>query len=316
MKIDPSHLEMLYAIVERGGLTEGAELLGKSQPSVSRTVAMLERRVGVHLFEPSKRPLQPTELCVALAAEGRKVFQAGRDSAELLARFRQGRAGALRVGGTPVFLDGVISGMIAGFQNEHPNVRIDQSYGYASDIAPKVHDGVLDLAILPMRQSSIPDGLDFHQILPGRNVIACGVGHPLSRRRSVKLSEIAPFPWIAPPVDSPLYHDLRAVLDGIGVRDIKVSFSGGSLSAVVSILSGSDALTVLPFSVVFLMRRHNLISALPVRIGDSDRHLGILTATDRPLRPVAKRFAQFIRGEFENLSSSIQRVGQDSVWRP
>ncbi|MEM6422898.1 MAG: LysR family transcriptional regulator, partial [Pseudomonadota bacterium] len=45
MRIDPSHLEMLYAIVERGGLTEGAELLGKSQPSVSRSLSMLEERL-------------------------------------------------------------------------------------------------------------------------------------------------------------------------------------------------------------------------------------------------------------------------------
>ena len=194
-----------------------------------------------------KRPLQPTELCLALAGEGRKVHQAGRESAELLTRFRQGRAGAVRVGGTPVFLDGVISGMIAAFQNEHPDVRIDQSYGYAAEIAPKVKDGVLDLAILPMRRSTIPDGLDFEQILPGRNVIACGAGHPLTRSRTVKLQEIAHYPWIAPPIDSPLYHDLRAVLDGIGVRDIKISFSGGSLSAVVSILSGfgrSDGIAV------------------------------------------------------------------------
>ena len=39
MKLDSEHLEILAMVVERGGLTEGAEALGKSQPSVSRTMA-------------------------------------------------------------------------------------------------------------------------------------------------------------------------------------------------------------------------------------------------------------------------------------
>lgn len=72
MKLDPRHLEILAAIVEAGGLTEGAALLGKSQPSVSRSVALLEDRVGEPLFLPTRRPLQPTELGLALAQEGQK----------------------------------------------------------------------------------------------------------------------------------------------------------------------------------------------------------------------------------------------------
>ena len=59
MKLDSEHLEILAAIVEQGGLTEGAEALGKSQPSVSRSVALLEARIGLPLFEPGRRPLRP-----------------------------------------------------------------------------------------------------------------------------------------------------------------------------------------------------------------------------------------------------------------
>lgn len=307
---------MLFAIVDRGGLTEGAELLGKSQPSLSRSLGKLEERVGAPLFEPGRRPLQPTELGLALAAEGKKIFQAVRDSSAVWEQFRRGKSGAVRVGGMPVFLDGVISPMIAEFQVAHPGIRIDQSYGYAGDLLPRLKEGLLDLAILPMRPASIPEGFVYDQILPGRNVIACRSGHPLIRRGVVKLSEIARFPWIAPPADSPLYHDLRAVLEGIGAKDFKVSFSGGSLSAVVNILTGSDTLTVLPFSVVFMMRRQNSVSALPIRIGDPDRHLGIVHYEARSPSPPVKRFAAYIRSEFETLASSITRVGQDAIWRP
>lgn len=307
---------MLFAIVEKGGLTEGAEMLGKSQPSLSRSLSTLEDRIGAALFEKDRRPLRPTELGLALAAEGRKIYQAGRGSSAILAQYKDGKIGAVRVGGTPFFLDGVISGMLAGFQYERPDVRIDQVYGYMNDLIPRLEDNVLDLAILPMRASSIPPGYDFEQILPGRNVIACRAGHPLARRGSVKLADIGQYLWIAPPVDSPLYQDLRAVLKEIGIKDFKVSFTGGSLSATVNILTGSDALTVLPFSVVFMMRNQHSVSALSIRIGDPDRHLGILTKSKSELKPAARKVRNHIRQEFETLSKSITRVSQDTVWRP
>ena len=316
MKIDPRHLEILFAIVEKGGLTEGADLLGKSQPSLSRTLSILEDRIGAALFEPDRRPLRPTELGLALAAEGRKIFEAGRSSAEVLAKYRTGKTGAVRVGGTPFFLDGVISGMLAAFQYQRPDVRIDQVYGYMNELLPKLQDDTLDLAILPLRASSIPDGFAFEQILPGRNVIACRAGHPLTRGGPVKLADVARYPWIAPPADSPLYQDLRTVLKEIGIRDFKVSFTGGSLSATVNILTGSDALTVLPFSVVFMMRNQRAVSALSIRIGDPDRQLGILSRSQPALKPAAQRVKAHIRSEFETLATSITRISQDTVWRP
>ena len=106
MKIDPRHLEILAAIVDGGGLTEGASALGKSQPSVSRSLTMLEQRLGVKLFEPNRRPLQPTEFCLSLAAEGRRILEAGQTAGQLANRFRSGQTGAVRIAGTPVFMDG------------------------------------------------------------------------------------------------------------------------------------------------------------------------------------------------------------------
>lgn len=315
MKFDPRHLEILAAIVDRGGLTEGAEALGKSQPSVSRTLSMLEARVGNRLFEKNKRPLQPTELCLALAAEGRKVLTANKAASDIVRRYLDGRSGMVRVGGSPIFMDGVISGMIAEFQTSHPHVRIDQSYAYAAELVERLEAKTLDVAICPVKPQAIPDGFTFTDILPGRNVIACGATHPVANRSTVTLSDIAPYPWIAPPSNSPLYEDLRSVLDSIGIRDLRVSFSGGSLASIVNILERSDALTVLPYSVVFMLRRQKTLSALSIKIGHPERNLGLLTLADAPLGPTVKRFRQFIAREFATLSETILRHEQNALWR-
>ncbi len=309
MKLDPRHLEILAAIVEAGGLTEGAALLGKSQPSVSRSVSLLEERVGEPLFLPTRRPLQPTELGLALAQEGQRILSAGRHASRVVDEHRQGIAGAVRVAGTPIFMDGVISNVIAEFQAEYPNIRIDQSYGYPTELLSKLSAETLDLAILPMRPADVSDEYEFRQILPGRNVIACRVGHPLARKKEVKLEDITEFSWIAPPANSPLFRDLRNTLDGIGMRDLKISFTGGSLSAVVNVLTGSDSLTVLPFSVVFMMQRQKTLAALPIKIGDPDRHLGCVTLSARSMPASSERVLEFIKQKFEMLDRLICSAG-------
>ncbi len=315
MKIDPRHLEIVAAIVDEGGLTEGAEALSKSQPSVSRTISQLEARVGAPIFTPGKRPLRPTELGLALAEQGRKIREADAAAASIVARYRTGHEGLVRVAGTPIFMDGVITAMLAEFQRSNPNVRVDQSYGYADDLMSRLQNETLDFAVCPLREDAVPEGINFQPIMQGLNVIACRIGHPLARKRGVKLEDIAKYSWIAPPANSPLYRDLRHALKSIGVDDFQISFSGGSLASVVSVLAGSDSLTVLPYSVVFLQRKQRTLTELPLKIGHPDRTLGLLSLSDRISKPAAARLQTFVAGQFQGLANRIMQDQRNALWR-
>lgn len=310
MKIDSEHLEILAVIVEKGGLTEGADALGKSQPSVSRSMALFEERIGLPIFEPGRRPLRPTELGASLARLGSRIRAANQEASVLVRRFRQGLAGRLRVGGSPIFMDGVVSTMIADFQRLHSDVQIDQSYGYLDTLETGLRNGGLDLAILPMHPSQVPLDMEFVPLLSGRNVIACRASHPLTRVKAITLTDIAPYAWIAPPTDSPLYRDLQRALKSIGQEDFRVNFSGGTFASIQSVLTGSDALTVLPYSVVFLSRRSVPLEALPLKIDHPDRQLGLLTVTDRQGPPAVRHFAGFLETECQRLQARMDHEQQ------
>ncbi|MFT4149444.1 MAG: LysR family transcriptional regulator [Paracoccaceae bacterium] len=310
MKLDSEHLEILAVIVEKGGLTEGADALGKSQPSVSRSMALLEERIGLPLFEPGRRPLRPTELGASLARLGARIRAANQEASLLVQRYRQGHAGRLRVGGSPIFMDGVVSTMIAEFQTRNPDVQIDQSYGYLDALAAALRNGALDVAIVPLHASQVPPDMEFTPLLPGRNVIACRAGHPLTRRKAITLADIDPYPWIAPPANSPLYRDLQRALKSIGREDFRVSFSGGTLSSIQSVLTGSDALTVLPYSVVFLSRRTVPLEALPLKIDHPDRQLGLLVPAGRGGPPAVRQIVAHLSTEMQRLQARIDHEQQ------
>ena len=315
MKIDPNHLHILAAIIDAGGLSEGATAVNKSQPSVSRTIAMLETRLGARLFEKGRRPLRATELCLSLAEQGRIIAQASEKTAQMAAHYSGGKSGTARIAGTPIFMDGVIANMLAPFQGAFPQVTIHQSYGYLNELSEQLVAGSIDLAICPVRPDTIPENLAFRPLLRGRNVIACAPTHPLARKSAFKPEDIAKYPWISPPAGSPLYADLRRALNTIGILDIQVSFTGGSLASILSIMAGSNSLTVLPYSVVFMQSHTKLVTTLPVKLEHPERALGLLWSQDRPMRPAVTRFRRYLENEFLGLANRIEQKGRTAVWR-
>ena len=314
MKLDERHLAQLAAVVQHGSVTEGAASLHLTQPAVSRTIAALERRLGEPLFVRGRRPLRPTALGRALAAQGQGILAASRRASETVARHREGLAGLVRLGGTPFFVDALIATMLAGFHRTAPDVRVEQRYGYTGELVRQIRADELDVAVCPVDFVDERSGLAFRELLPGRNVVACGRDHPLVGRRRVAGAELLAHPWIAPPPGSPLFDDLRRMLLALGADEVAVRYAGGSLASVVGYLEASEALAILPHSVVFAHRRGGRITALPFEVEHPPRALGLLSPDAAAASPAVARLLDHLEGEFEALAHLIRRHERAVVW--
>ena len=314
MKFEERHLAQLAAVVEAGGVTEGASWLGLSQPAVSRTLSAMERRLGEPLFEAGRRPLVPTLIGRQLAAHGKVILEASRKASETVASFQRGSLGTVRVGGVPFFMDAWISRMIGEFQTAWPDIRVDQSYGNVPELQGAITSNLLDLAICPLGVVDAGTGFEFTEILPGRNIIACRTGHPLMKRRRIASGDLLAYPWIAPLPGSPLLADLHAILLSIGMTEIAIRYSGGSLMSVLNYLEETEALAVLPHSVVFAFRKSRAVTVLPVKIPQPERSLGILRMAGAPRLPAAERLATHVAAGFRDLRALIQRHEDAVVW--
>ena len=314
MKLDERHLIQLAAVVQAGGVTEGAALVGLSQPAVSRTLSMLEKRLGEPLFVKGRRPLQPTPLGRALADHGQVMLAASRKASDIVANFSQGRSGVVRVGGTPFFMDALISGMIADFQNAYPDVRVDQSYGYLSDLRAAINADRIDLAVCPIDILEEGSGMEFREILPGRNVVACRSTHPLLLRRKLKTSDLLDYPWIAPPPGSPLLEDLRSLLSVAGRHGDQNPLFRRLADQRHQLHEGDRRADRAAAQRGLCLSRDKAITALPVAIPHPERALGLLRLADTLRAPAVDAFAKHIRQGFDNLKHLIKRHEQAVVW--
>jgi DNA-binding transcriptional LysR family regulator len=215
----------------------------------------------------------------------------------------------------PFFMDAMISRIIAAFQNQHPDVDVQQSYGNLTEVGQGLRADQLDLGIVPLGASGEPEGLSFTAILAARNVACCRIGHPLQRSKRLTTADLGRYPWVAPLPGSPLLADLFAIRSSLGSADLDIRYSGGSLLSVINYMSETDALAVLPFSVWFAERKQTQIAVLPVDIPQPQRHLGILRLAGPPTNPAAASFAEFVVHSFETMQQLILRHENAVVWR-
>ena len=67
-------LHVLMTVVQAGSMSKAAALLNTTQPAISRSIAELERTVGVRLLDRNAQGVEPTEYGRALLDGGVAVF--------------------------------------------------------------------------------------------------------------------------------------------------------------------------------------------------------------------------------------------------
>ncbi len=307
MQLDPKHLMILSEIYHAGGFSEAALSLGTSQPGLSRVVKTLEQRIGEPIFFRSRKPLKLTPIGRRLVDQGSAIRTATKRATESVDRIRSGDEGELRIGGTPFFLDGFVSGLIAEFQAERPNVTVQLVHGYPKDLISQLVGDRLDAALTPVDMLDPETGLEFMPLIRGHNVVACRVGHPLRSRKTLSHADLLEFPWVAPPPLSPLSDDLKNALSAVEGGRIEVVASGGGLGSVVNYVVHSNCLTILPHTVVFALRRQGSVSALPVPLDHPNRTLGIITPSTGTMVPAVRRLSEYLKTRMDTMLEHIRQ---------
>ena len=74
-------LHVLMTVVQAGSMSKAATLLNTTQPAVSRSIAVLERTIGVRLLERNSYGVEPTDCGRALLDGGVAAFDELRQAA-------------------------------------------------------------------------------------------------------------------------------------------------------------------------------------------------------------------------------------------
>lgn len=118
-------IRSFVAVVEQGSLTRAAEVLGLSQPTLSRQIAELESSIGAALFERVARGLKLTPTGENLVEPARHMMVAARSLGMAAATQSHDMRGTVRITASEMVSGFVLPALLHQLAQQHPEIQIE-----------------------------------------------------------------------------------------------------------------------------------------------------------------------------------------------
>jgi DNA-binding transcriptional LysR family regulator len=204
--IEARELVHFTTVADSLHFSAAAEELGISQPSLSRSIARLERRLGFPLFHRTTRRISLTPAGEVFLADCRRLLTE-MDGAIRRAQ-RVGKAGSLTLAVRPGAGQGVLTGLLNSYAELPGSGPVEVLYCY--DEVSALHAGAADVSL--MCATSTTDGLELLVLGDERPVAALPAGHRLAARSSLAMADLRSLPEFS---DALPYEPLDAIVDRV-----------------------------------------------------------------------------------------------------
>ncbi|TDB95450.1 LysR family transcriptional regulator [Nonomuraea longispora] len=192
---DLDSLKLLVDVGVLGSLGQAAKAAGIAQPSASKRVAHLERRLGLPLVERTPRGSTLTAEGRMVAGWATQVLAAAEELMRAVQAVRQAEAAHLRVASSMTVAEYLVPRWLGELQNRKPDVPVGLDVVNSADVAARVLAEDVELGFV--EGPSVPEGLDSRVVGTDRLVVVVAPGHPWARRRTVlRGAELAATPLV------------------------------------------------------------------------------------------------------------------------
>jgi DNA-binding transcriptional LysR family regulator len=189
---------MTFLTVHRAGSVSAAsESLHLSQPAVTRRLQVLERQVGVLLFDRTSVGLRLSPAGRVLLPHAERAVAAERDGLRAVMDHVDGRSGVVTLGLVGSLAGTWLTSALQAFADQHPGVEVALSTATSFQISEQVRRGDLMLGISYARP---PGGeLEVDVLFGEELVVVCHPGHPRASGRVASLAELRDERWLVFP---------------------------------------------------------------------------------------------------------------------
>ncbi len=204
-------LPVLVAFARTGSVTAAADELRLPQPSASRALARLTRRVGAQLTRRHGRGLVLTDAGRQLAGAATEAFAVLGDGLLAARRTEAAADAVISIAFQAVLGETYVPRAVARFRARHPGVRFSLAHGSRQHCIDKALADEVDIAIVA--DPPQPQGMGVAPLFVEPLVLVAPRQHPLALLdRPVRPAEIAAFEVIILAPGFGLHDSVRQLL--------------------------------------------------------------------------------------------------------
>jgi len=184
-------VEYFRALADELNFTRAAKRCGVSQPSLTRSIRLLEEEFGGQLFYREGGKTRISELGQIVKPHLEEIFDHANAAASRAQTFKERKILRLKLGVMCTVAPAELVELLKGVRTRHPEVHLEVVDANASQLEQQLRDGELEIAVIG-RPETTPRIPEFHYLPLYREqfMIVSGPEHRLSRLGSVRASDL------------------------------------------------------------------------------------------------------------------------------
>lgn len=287
-------LRYFVAVAQDGHVGRAAQRLGISQPALTKGVQRLEQALGLQLFERGPKGMSLTSVGTVFFTRAQQLCLGLDEALQEASDLHLGAIGVIRVGASPIFAEQLVAESFALLLRQRPGAQVRLTIGLNDTLRSSLRLGDLDMCISALDDREPHDLVQTH-LFDDELCVVLRDEHPLLRRASLRLADLADAGWAlpGPQVLARRRLEARLVENGLPLPRV-VACVDNSMALVPALLRGSDLLAVMSRSTLGSAAGRGL-AALPLAQVTSLRRIGVINRRDAYLSPLALRFMELLQ---------------------
>lgn len=291
---DVESLQLLVLVGERGSLTAAAAEMGVSQPSVSKRMSVLERRLGVQLLDRTRRGSALTAAGTLVAGWAQRVLDDLTVLLDGVEALRREHTAHLAVAASLTVAEHLLPSWLGELRRKAPELHVGLQVLNSARVCELVRQGTIDLGFIES-PGGLP-GLRSRVVARDRLVLVVSPDHRWARRRRpVGPAELAATPLISREAGSGTRETADQAVAATGLRIAPPLLELGSGAAVRSAVAAGAG----PALISELVVSPDLAARSIVEVPTADLDLGrelraVWRSGSRPTGMAASLLAQAV----------------------
>jgi len=294
VRLKPRQLLLLVTIDELGNIHRAAEELGMTQPAASKLLKELEGALEVSLFDRLPRGMRPTWYGEIMIRHAKMTLANLGTAHDEITALKSGLSGQVAVGCIMPAGIALLPLTVAKLKSHYPLLQMRVELDSSDALLAQLTDSKLDIAVARLFEHHNKSAFDFEPLADEAICVVAKRGHPLTRKRKLKLADLAHLSWILP-TGKVIRHRFDMVFRSLGLDPPQNIVSTPSLPVTISLLQLADMVATVPIEVAKQYREHGIVELVPINFPLKMDAYGIITLRHRLLSPAAQIMLKALR---------------------
>lgn len=283
-------IEVFNAIMTTGSVSDAARLLHLSVPAVSQALAHMESRLGFLLFKRVKGRLYPTQEARTLAKKAEPICRELVEIDNLCKDLKLRKEGFINIVSSIGLGQLLIPEATVRFYKKHYQIRIRYENLRYEPIKESLlkQNADFGISVLPIDHPN----LNVVSLAQGSLFVVCSLSHPLAKRQSTSIREIAHYELIGYPCISPWGQKISTIFENNGCSP-NVSVEVGTPQNAFAMVSANVGIAVVDEFSLMAYKGKDL-AAIPV-MGEEPLVANLVYLQTEPLTKAAETFIEILK---------------------